>query len=125
MMVDKLLFSNVKEIAETLVKEAKSGQHWAVRAALTGMLPTRSRRVSVPVEREPPTTVQGAVERIADIVARMERGELDLDEAQALIDGARAYVDARKTSELEIEVETLRATVARLTALVEARGLKP
>jgi hypothetical protein len=72
------------------------------------------------VERDPPTTVQEAVERIGAIVARMEAGEINLDEGQTLIHGLQAFVD----SELEIEVETLRATVARLTTLVEAGGLE-
>jgi hypothetical protein len=102
MMVDALLFKNVKNIAEVLIREANSGQHWAVKAALTGMLPTRSRRIASPFEREPPTTAQEAVRRIAAIVARMEAAEIDLDEGQTLIHGLQVFVDARKTSMLEI-----------------------
>jgi hypothetical protein len=123
-MVDALLFKNVKGIAEVLIREANAGQHWAVKAALTGMLPTRSRRVEEPVNLPPLTTVQEAAERIAQTLSRMEAGAIELDDAARLIGGALAYADARKTMELEIEVEALRATVARLQARVEQGGLK-
>jgi hypothetical protein len=43
-----------------------------------------------------------------------------------LIDGFKAFVETRKTSELEAEVEFLRGTVAKLTELVvQLRGAKP
>jgi hypothetical protein len=54
----------------------------------------------------------------------MEGGEIDLDEGQTLFHGLQAYADARKTSELEAEVEELRETVAKLQARVENGGME-
>ena len=62
--------------------------------------------------------------RIADIVARMEQGLVDLDEGAALVAGLQAYISGRSVAELEAEVLGLRETVARLQARVEQGGLK-
>jgi hypothetical protein len=124
-MLDAVLFKNMKSAADVLVREALAGQHWAVTFMLKDQMPGRPRKVSDPAERPPPpTTVQEAAQRIADIVARMEGGEIDLDEGQTLIHGLQAYAEARKTQELEAEVERLRETVAKLQAKVENGGMK-
>ena len=62
--------------------------------------------------------------RIADIVARMEQGLVDLDEGAALVAGLQAYISGRSVAELEAEVLGLREVVARLQARVELGGLK-
>ena len=62
--------------------------------------------------------------RIADIVARMEQGLVDLDEGAALVAGLQAYISGRSVAELEAEVLGLRETVARLQARVEQESLK-
>jgi hypothetical protein len=118
-MVDALLFQNVKDIAEVLVREAKTGRHWAVKAALNGMLPSRSRRIEEPLDLPPMTTVQEAVQRISIVADLVAQGGINVDDGERLIEGARAYVEARKTAELEQEVEQLRETVATLLARVE------
>jgi hypothetical protein len=64
------------------------------------------------------------VGRIADIVARMEQGLVDLDEGAALVAALQAYISGRSVAELEAEVLGLREVVARLQARVELGGLK-
>jgi hypothetical protein len=118
-MVDELLFKNVKGIAEVLVREAKAGQHWAVKAALGPMLPGRSRKVSGPVERQPVATVEDAAERIAEALAKMEAGALDLDEGATLISGLQAFMRARSIAELEREAVEMRQEIIELRAMVE------
>jgi hypothetical protein len=118
-MVDKLLYSNVRGIAEVLVREARAGQHWAVKAAPGPMLPWRSRKVSDPVEQQPVATVEEAAERFADILARMEVGSLDLDEGATLISGLQAFMGARSIAELEREAVEMRQEIIDLRAMVE------
>ena len=79
----------MKGIADVLVREALAGQHWAVTLALKDMLPTRSRKGSDPVEREPVASVEDAAQRIAETLARMEAGALDLGDARELIAGRK------------------------------------
>jgi hypothetical protein len=113
-IVDKLLFKNIPGIAEVLVREANAGQHWAVKAALGPMLPGRARKIANPVDREPVTTTADASQRIAEIFARMENGELDLDEGQALIAALQAFIAGRNVATLEQQAEEGRAEIARL-----------
>jgi hypothetical protein len=42
LMVDAILFKNMKDITEKLVTAAKAGEHWAVTLALKDQLPGRS-----------------------------------------------------------------------------------
>jgi hypothetical protein len=118
-MVDKLLFANVKEIAEVLVREAKAGQHWAVKASLHGMLPSRARRIAEPIDIKPPATVQEASEQIGMLITKVAQGEIDVDAGQVLIEGLRGYIEARKTSELEMRAEEMAQELAALRAQIE------
>jgi hypothetical protein len=82
----------------------------------------KSRLIDGPIERAPLASVQQAADRIADMVARMERGEISIEDAEAAIAGTKAYVEARRTAELEAEVDELRGMVARLMQMVEQTG---
>jgi hypothetical protein len=104
-----------KVIAKVMAN-AVAGDANAARLYLNFLHP-KSRMIDEPVpDATPPTSVADACERIAAIAVRQEKGEIDFDEAEALVSTLRAYVEAKKTSELELEVEELRATVARLVA---------
>jgi hypothetical protein len=105
-----------------LVREAKSGQHWAVKAALGPMLPTRSRRIDVRIELPPMTTVEEASQRIAAISDGLLTREIGMDEAQVLTQSAQAFIEAKKAADLEREVESLRETVALLMTKIENGG---
>jgi hypothetical protein len=118
-MLDALMLKNTKDIAEKLVTAAKEGQAWAVTLALKSMLPTRANRVTSPVDREPVTSVEEAAQRVAEIVARMERGEIDLDEGAALIAGLQAFMGVRSVAQLEAEAVEMRQEIAELKAAVE------
>jgi hypothetical protein len=111
------------EIVKKIAENAKSGDAHAQRLFMQYLYP-RSKLVDDPVERPPPSTTEDAVGRIADIVARMEQGLVDLDEGTALVAGLQAYISGRSVAELEAEVLGLRETVARLQARVEQGGLK-
>jgi hypothetical protein len=65
------------------------------------------------------TTVQAATQRIAAVADLMAKGEISIDDGEKLIEGARAYVEARKTAELEQEVESLREIVGKLQMKVD------
>jgi hypothetical protein len=106
-------------ILKKLAREAKAGDVAAARIFVS-LLP-RSKLIDTPREAPPLASVAGAVEGIAQVVAETERGRLDLDEAQALIDGAKAYVEATRTASLEVEVEGLRNEVQRLMAFIEQK----
>jgi hypothetical protein len=69
-------------------------------------------------------TTDEAAQRIAEALARMERGDLDLDEAHATAAKAQAFASTRNMAQLEAEVEQLRETVARLQAKVKDGGMK-
>jgi hypothetical protein len=116
LMVDALLFKNMKGIADVLVREALAGQHWAVTLALKDMLPTRSRKVDDPIERPAVATVEDAAQRIAETLSRMEAGALDLDEAQALIAAAQAFASAKSVSDLEKRLDGVLTELAALKA---------
>jgi hypothetical protein len=109
---------NGRAIFKRIANEAKSGDVNAMRLFLHFLAP-RSRLIDQPVKRPPIASVAEAVERIADTVVGVEAGRLSFEEAEALIGGARAFVEAHRTAELETEVEALRGQVAQLTSLVE------
>jgi hypothetical protein len=110
-------------IIKKIAASASSGDPHAQRLFMTFLYP-RLRLIDAPAGLPPMATVEEAAQRIAAISAKMEASELGVDEGQALIQGAQAYVEARKASELEAEVQALRETVARLTAIVEQGGNK-
>jgi hypothetical protein len=106
------------KIVERIAKDAKAGDPSAQRLFMQFLYP-RSRIVDQPIERPALAKVEDAIGRIAEITAAMEAGKLSLDEGAALVDGAKAYVEAVRTGKLEGEVEALRGEVARLMALIE------
>jgi hypothetical protein len=79
----------------------------------------RSRIVDTPVERPVMASVEDAVGRIGEVVAGMEAGKVAIDEAAAVIEGAKAFVEALRVGRLEQEIEALRSQVAALMALAE------
>jgi hypothetical protein len=117
-MLDALTFKSVRGIAETLVAKANAGEPWAVTLVLRNMLPARSRIVSSPIDRQPVASVEEAASRIADIVARMEAGSLDLDEGASLVAALQGYMGARSIAELEREAVEMRQQIAELQAVV-------
>jgi hypothetical protein len=110
-------------ILKDIASRAKQGDPH-LQALFVRYLMPRSKLVDDPVDRPPPSTTEEAVQRIADIVSRMERGDLDLDEGAALVTALQGYISGRSVAELEAEVLRLRETVARLQARVEQGGLK-
>jgi hypothetical protein len=107
-------------ILKDIVTRAKAGDPFCQRLFMHYLFP-RSKLVDEPSDQPPLASAAEAAERIAAIAAKMEAGELDLGEGAELIAAAQAYAEARKTSQLEAEVEELRQTVARLAAIVEGR----
>ena len=107
----------IKKIAEN----GRNGDAHAQRLFMTFLYP-RVQFIDSQVERAPLATVQEAAERVADTVARMEKGEIGIDEAQALIVAGAGFASARSVSELEkrldgvlTELAALKAEISRLT----------
>jgi hypothetical protein len=117
-MLDAVMLKNTKKIADILVAKATAGEPWAVTLTMKAMLPTRSRRVADPIDRQPVASVEEAASRIADIVARMEAGGLDLDEGTVLVAALQGYMGARSIAELEREAAEMRQEIAELQAVV-------
>src|SRR6516225_1059040 len=101
--VEALLFGNVEAIARTLVK-----------AALVGMLPTRSKRIDQPLDLKAPSSSQEAVAQIAWLVSAVARGEVDIDAGQALIQGLQSYVGGCAIGEIERKAVEGLAAIERL-----------
>jgi hypothetical protein len=114
--VEALLFGNVEAIARTLVKAGKAGEAWAVKAALVGMLPTRSKRIDQPLDLKAPSSSQEAVAQIAWLVSAVARGEVDIDAGQALIQGLQSYVGGCAIGEIERKAVEGLAAIERLKA---------
>jgi hypothetical protein len=104
-----------------IATRARAGDPFNQRLFMHYLVP-KSRVIDEPQTREPVKSVSEAAEKIADVLARLEAGAISVDDAQALIDGAKAFAEARKTMDLENEVERLRETVAQLLARVENGG---
>jgi hypothetical protein len=113
-MVDALVFKNVQGMAQVLIREGLAGQGWAVKAALTGMLPSRSRRIDQPIDLPAPTSTEEATAQIAMLVSSIAKGEVDIDAAQVLIAGLQGYIGGCSVAEIERKSEEDRTEIARL-----------
>jgi hypothetical protein len=118
--MNRLAVMEGPDIVARVIEQANLGDPQC-RALFFKHIAPKSRLIDGAHDLPPMTTIEGASERIAAINAKLEKGELGVDEAQALIGGAQAYVEARRSVQLEAEVEQLRETVQRLTVLVEQR----
>jgi hypothetical protein len=105
-------------VLKKIVADAKAGEPFAQRLFMQFLYP-RSKLVEAPVEREPIITTEDAAKRIAETLARMEAGALDLDEAQATAALAQAFVATRNVAKLEAEAVEMRERIARLRAEIE------
>jgi hypothetical protein len=115
-MVDALLFRNVRGISEVLIREGLAGQGWAVKAALTGMLPTRSRRIDEPIDLKLPASVDEAAAQIAWLASSIAKGAVDIDVAQTLIGALQAFVQAHNVATIERRAEQGLEEIVRLKA---------
>jgi hypothetical protein len=108
-------------IVKAVIEAAKLGDPQCRILFFRYCLP-RVRFVDTPVERPPLATIDEAAARIAEVATRLERGEIGVEEGAALVEVHKAFVESRRTAQLEVEVGELRDTVARLTQLIEGQG---
>jgi HAMP domain-containing protein len=105
-------------IVRSIIEKARAGDPFYASLFIRYLLP-KSKLNPEPVEIAKPATAEEAVERIAEITKKIAAGTLDIDTAQALLQGLQAFISAHSTIQLEGEVQALRGEVARLTQRVE------
>jgi hypothetical protein len=88
-------------IIKKIIADANAGEPFAQRLFMQYLYP-RSKLVEAPVnDTKPVATVEDAASRIAEVMAKMESGALDIDEAQAVATMAQAFTATRNVAELE------------------------
>jgi hypothetical protein len=107
------------KVFRRIVTDAANGDANAQRLFMTFMVP-RSKLIDQPVERQPVATTEQAAARVAEALARMEAGSLDLDEAQAVAALAQAFTATRNVADLERRSAEMVEQIEMLKAEVEA-----
>lgn len=103
-----LLLPAAPEILKKLVENAKAGDLESLKLYFK-MVPRLPRFAPTPIDLPIVASARDAATQIAEMSARVARGEIDLETYGAAIDGLRAFIMAFGTTELEAELERLRA----------------
>jgi hypothetical protein len=101
------------KIVKKIIAGAEAGDPHLQGLFIRYLLP-RSKLVETPVDREPIASVDEAAARIAETPAKVEKGDLDVDEARVVTELAQAFVQARNVGEIERRAEEGRTEIARL-----------
>jgi hypothetical protein len=107
-MVHTIVSENAPAILKKIAEAAKAGDPEAQKVFVR-LLPPVARYVADPVDLSRPSTAQDAAAQIAEITARLAKGELDLEGGGAVLNALRTFVATHAAVELEREVERNRA----------------
>jgi hypothetical protein len=112
-MAERVLLADVKEIAESVVSQAKAGSSWASALVLRLLLPPARERL-MPFQLPPINGVADVVDAVQAVLGAASRGELTLGEAEriaALLENLRAAYESR---DLVSQVEQMRSEIEAL-----------
>jgi hypothetical protein len=114
LMLEALLAKNMKKIGDVLIREAKAGQHWAVKFAIASQLPPARER-PIPFDKLKLDTAADVPSAIRQVLDMMAEGTLTIGEGTQIIASLEGY--ARST--------VFDGHEARLQALEAMLGTKP
>jgi hypothetical protein len=108
LMLEALLAKNMKKIGDVLIREAKAGQHWAVKFAIASQLPPARER-PIPFDKLKLDTAADVPSAIRQVLDMMADGTLTIGEGTQIIASLEGYARSTVFDGHEARLQALEA----------------